>query len=48
MTRLRLRRIFWMGAAAIVVAAAPVALAAVEGDLSDTDGRILVTLAALL
>lgn len=49
MTRLRLRRIFWMGAAAIVVAAALVALVAVvKGNFSDTDGRILVTLAALL
>jgi hypothetical protein len=48
-TRLRLARIFWMGAAAIVVAAALVALAAViEGDFSDTDGRILGTLAATL
>lgn len=38
-----------MGAAAIVVVAALVALAAVlGGDFSDTDGRILVTLAALL
>ena len=38
-----------MGAAAIVVAAALVALAAVlGGDFSDTDGRILVMLAALL
>jgi hypothetical protein len=38
-----------MGAAAIVVAAALVALAAVvKGDFSDTDGRILITLAALL
>ena len=38
-----------MGAAAIVNAAALVALAAVlGGDFSDTDGRILVTLAALL
>jgi hypothetical protein len=38
-----------MGAAAIVVAAALVALAAVvKGDFSDSDGRILVTLAALL
>jgi hypothetical protein len=48
-TKLRLARIFWMGAAAIVVAAALVALAAVvKGDFSDTDGRILITLAALL
>jgi hypothetical protein len=38
-----------MGAAAIVVVAALVALAAVvKGDFSDTDGDILVTLAALL
>jgi hypothetical protein len=38
-----------MGAAAIIVAAALVALTAVvKGDFSDTDGRILVTLAALL
>lgn len=38
-----------MGAAAIVVAAALVALAAVvKGDFSDTDGRILITLTALL
>lgn len=49
MTRLRLRRIFWMGVAAVVVAAALVALAAiVTGDFSDTDGHILLTLAALL
>lgn len=49
MTRLRLARIFWIGAAAILVAAALVALTAVvQGDLSDTDGRILVTLAAVL
>ena len=49
MTKLRLRRIFWMSAAAIVAAAALVALGAVvRGGFSDTDGRILVTLAALL
>ena len=49
MSRLRLRRILWIGAAAILVAAALVALAAVlRGDFSDNDGRILVTLAALL
>jgi hypothetical protein len=48
-TKLRLARIFWMGAAAIVVVAALVALAAVvRGDFSDTDGRILGTLAAAL
>ena len=49
MTRVRLSRIFWIGAAAILVAAALVALVAVlRGDFSDTDGRILGTLAAAL
>ncbi len=49
MTRARYARIFWIGAAAILVVAALVALAAVlRGDFSDTDGRILGTLAALL
>ncbi len=49
MTRVRRRRIFWIGAAAILVAAALVALAAVvRGEFSDNDGRILVTLGALL
>jgi MFS family permease len=48
-TKLRLARIFWIGAAAILIAAALVALVAVlRGDFSDTDGRALVTLAALL
>jgi hypothetical protein len=48
-TGLRLSRIFWIGAAAILVAAALVALVAVlRGDLSDTDGRILGTLASAL
>jgi len=48
-TRRRLTRVFWTGAAATLVAAALVALAAVvQGEFSDTDGRILVTLAALL
>jgi hypothetical protein len=48
-TRVRLSRIFWIGAAAILVAAALVALVAVlRGDFSDTDGRILGTLAAVL
>jgi hypothetical protein len=47
--KLRLRRIFWIGAAAILVAAATVALVGVlGGDFSDTDAQILVTLAALL
>jgi hypothetical protein len=48
-TRRRLRRISWIGAAAILVAAALVALGSVlRGDFSDTDGRVLVTLAAVL
>jgi len=48
-TRVRLSRIFWIGAAAILVAAALVALVAVlRGDFSDSDGRILGTLAAAL
>jgi len=47
--RLRLARIFWIGAAAILVAAALIAIAAiVRGDFSDTDGKICGTLAALL
>ena len=49
MTRSRLARVFWIGAAAILVAAALVALVAVlRGDFSDNDGRILGTLAAAL
>ena len=49
MTRARLRRVFWTGAVAILVAAALVALVAVlRGRFSDTDGRILGTLAAVL
>ncbi len=49
MTRVRLSRIFWIGAAAILVAAALVALSAVlRGDFSDNDGRTLLTLGALL
>ena len=49
MSRVRLSRIFWIGAAAILVAAALVALVAVlRGNFSDTDGRILGTLAAAL
>ena len=48
MTRARLSRTFWIGAAAILVVAALIALAAiVKGDFSETDGRILLTLAAL-
>ena len=49
MTRLRLARIFWIGVAGILVVAALVALVAVlRGDFSDTDARILGTLAATL
>ena len=49
MNRNRLSRVFWIGAAAILVSAALVALVAVlRGDFSDTDGRILGTLAAAL
>ena len=49
MNRRRLARVFWLGAAAILVAAALVAVGAVlRGDFSETDGRILGTLAAVL
>ncbi len=49
MTRIRYARIFWIGAATILIIAALVALLAVlRGDFSDTDGRILITLGALL
>jgi hypothetical protein len=42
-------RVAWLGAAAILVAAALVALAAIlRGDFSDTDGRILGSLAVVL
>jgi hypothetical protein len=48
-SRRRLARVFWLGAAAILVAAALVSLVAVlRGSFSDTDGRILGTLGALL
>ena len=49
MTRIPFRRIFWLGAAGILILAALVGIAAVVGgDFSDTDARILITLAALL
>ena len=49
MTRRRLARVFWLGAAAILVAAALISLVAVlKGSFSDTDANILGTLAALL
>jgi hypothetical protein len=47
--RIRFARIFWISAAGIVVLAALVGLATiVGGSFSDTDARILLTLAALL
>jgi hypothetical protein len=47
--RRRSARVFWLGAAAILVAAALIALVAVlRGSFSETDGRILGTLGALL
>ncbi len=49
MSRVRYARIFWIGAATILVVAALVALLAVlRGDFSDTDGRVLLTLGVLL
>lgn len=49
MTSRDLARVFWIGAAASLVVAALIALVAVlRGDFSDTDGRILGTLAALM
>jgi hypothetical protein len=48
-SRPRLARIFWIGAAGLLAAAALVGLVAVHrGDFSENDGRILATLAALL
>jgi hypothetical protein len=45
----RLARIFWIGAAAILIAAALVAIAAIiRGEFSDTDGKICGTLGSLL
>lgn len=49
MTRSRLARTFWLGAAAVLVAAALVAIVALlRGELTDTDAHILLTLGALL
>jgi hypothetical protein len=48
-TRRRLTRVFWLGAAAILVAAALISVVAIlRGSFSDTDGRILGTLGSLL
>jgi hypothetical protein len=47
-TRARLVRTFWLGAAALLVAAALVAIVAlVRGELTETDGEILLTLGVL-
>lgn len=49
MTRVRLSRIFWIGAAAILIVAALVAIAGLlRSDFTDTDSKILLTLLALL
>jgi len=49
LTRRRLTRVFWLGAAAILVAAALISLVAIlKGGFSETDGRILGTLGSLL
>ncbi|HEX4747126.1 MAG TPA: hypothetical protein VFU99_09605 [Gaiellaceae bacterium] len=48
MTRRRLARTFWLGAAALLVAAALVAIVALlRGELTDTDAHILLTLGVL-
>jgi peptidoglycan/LPS O-acetylase OafA/YrhL len=48
-TRQRLARVFWLGAAAILVVAALISLVAIlGGGFSETDGRILATLGSLL
>ncbi len=48
MTRSRLARIFWLGAAALLVVVALVAIVALlRGELTETDGEILATLGAL-
>lgn len=49
LTRRRLTRVFWLGAAAILVAAALISLVAIlKGGFSETDARILGTLGSLL
>ncbi len=49
MSHRRLARVFWLGAAAILVTAALISLVAVlRGSFSETDGRTLATLGALL
>jgi hypothetical protein len=47
-TRARILRVFWLGAAALLVAAALIAIVALlRGELTETDGEILLTLGAL-
>jgi hypothetical protein len=47
-TRTRILRVFWLGAAALLVVAALIAIVALlRGEFSETDGRILATLGAL-
>ena len=49
MTQSRLARTFWVGAAGILVLAALIGIAALlKGDVTETDGKILLTLLALL
>ncbi len=49
MTGVRWSRVFWIGAAAILIAAALIAVAAIlRGDFGETEAQILGTLLALL
>ena len=49
MTRLRLTRIFWIGAAATLVVAALIGVAGLlRSEFTETDGQILLTLLTLL
>lgn len=49
MTGLRLSRIFWFGAAAILIVAALIAVSAIlRGDFGETDAKVLGTLLSLL
>ncbi len=48
MTRARILRVFWLGAAALLVVAALIAIVALlRGKLTETDGEILATLGTL-
>ena len=49
MTRARVTRISWIGAAAILVVAAAIAITTIVGGcVSDTDGKLQLTLGMLL